>query len=74
MTFFYIDKSRVFINYHKSELYLKKNINSWVSESLALDLVFVILNPGINTIWCSINFILTHFEGQAEDVLMTSLS
>lgn len=65
----------VFINYHKSEFYIKE-YNSWILKSLVLDLVFfvVVLNPGINTIWCSINLILTQFEGQAEDILMTSPS
>lgn len=65
----------VFINYHKSEFYIKE-YNSWILKSLVLDLVFfvVVLNPGINTIRCSINLILTQFEGQAEDILMTSPS
>lgn len=65
----------VFINYHKSEFYIKE-CNSWILKPLVLDLVFfvVVLNPGINAIWCSINLILTQFEGQAEDILMTSPS
>lgn len=53
-----------------------KDINSGNLKLVALDFVFlfVILNPGISAIWCSINCILTQFKGQAEDVLVTSSS